>query len=802
MPMNNSRFKFLRRNAVSSLTLATTLALTGIAPSAFGAPPPNDDRANATVLAGSSGRLEVSNVDATKEPGEANHAGNVGGKSVWFSFTAPVGISTRIDTVGTGFDTLMSIYVDTSTVVGLSNDQLQNGIIYGAGAGGYTQSRIAFNAVANTKYLIAIDGYNPGTGAYSGPLVINWNQTAGVPSNDAFATPIELTGRIGAYSGRNQNATKEAGEPNHAGNAGGRSVWYRWTPDVDGPAVIDTLGSSFDTLLAVYTGTSVGALTPVGGMDNYFGTLNVHGRVAFNAVAGTTYYVAVDGKTAGTGSIALHYYLSADAPANDNFASAVALPGTQGSIPGSNFNGSKEAGEPAHAGDIGGSSVWYSWTPAASGPATFSTFGVLFDSTLGVYTGTDVATLTPVPGASNDDAFGPGGFTLSRVNFPAVAGTTYWIAVDGFAGEEASFSLNWDQAVNAPTNDLFASAMELPGRSGSITTSNSTAVYEVGEPITGAIGTTIFMFSFGGKSLWFKWTAPSSRPVFFDTFGSSFDTTLALMTGTELTALTVLTNSDNGLSNAVTVAQSRFAWSNVVAGTTYYLQLDGANYGNDRLTPNGTVVLNYSQPGGTPTNDLFLNGITLAGEAGQTNGTTIEATVEVNEPEHAAISPNASVWYRWTAPSTGWFTFDTLQNPTLDTVLAVYTGNTIDSVAEVMSNDDATPGSVVQSRCTFLATAGTEYRVAVDTKAPTQGDFILRWRPTLRLAASRQPGNLLRLVITAAAPGFYQLQESTAVPTAWSTFDSVSFTDAAGGTVNYDAGSLATPARRIFRVIE
>lgn len=226
---------------------------------------------------------------------------------------------------------------------------------------------------------------------------------------------------------------------------------------------------------------------------------------------------------------------------------------------------------------------------------------------------------------------------------------------------------------------------------------------------------------------------------------------------------------------------------------------------NDTASPNPRVVYadNYrvvveSNIAGPPANDPFSGAFLLTGTSGTTNGTTTGASTEPNEPEHAAISPAASVWYHWTPPTSGSYTFDTLQNTTVDTVLAVYTGNSLETLTEVAANDDATPGLVVQSRATFQANAGTTYRIVVDTKAPTRGNFRLRWRPTVQLSASRTPENHLNLTITAAAPGFYELQESTALPN-WSTFDSISFTDAAGGTVNYDAGSFDTPARRFFR---
>src|SRR5439155_2897475 len=53
------------------------------------APPPNDNLTNAIALPGGSPSIIGTSVSATKEPGEPNHAGNSGGHSVWYAWTAP-----------------------------------------------------------------------------------------------------------------------------------------------------------------------------------------------------------------------------------------------------------------------------------------------------------------------------------------------------------------------------------------------------------------------------------------------------------------------------------------------------------------------------------------------------------------------------------------------------------------------------------------------------------------------------------------------------------------------------------------
>src|SRR5207248_9187787 len=109
---------------------------------------------------------------------------------------------------------------------------------------------------------------------------------------DLFANAQTLSGASGTVSGTTVGMTKEAGEPNHAGNAGGHSIWYAWTAPAAGSVTVDTIGSSFDTLLAAYTGSSVSALTTIASNDDASGTQS---RITFTAAAGTTYRIAVDG---------------------------------------------------------------------------------------------------------------------------------------------------------------------------------------------------------------------------------------------------------------------------------------------------------------------------------------------------------------------------------------------------------------------------------------------------------------------------------------------------------------------------
>jgi len=150
-------------------------------------------------------------------------------------------------------------------------------------------------------------------GAATGPLTISTPggaTTTGfvvlpavAPANDNFANAQVVTGEGVIVSTSTYGATREIGEPNHAGNPGGKSVWYQWTAPGSGPYFVDTGGSDFSTLLAVYTGSALTNLSVVASNSTAGG--NGINHLSFNATNGATYVLAVDGFNGASGSAVL-----------------------------------------------------------------------------------------------------------------------------------------------------------------------------------------------------------------------------------------------------------------------------------------------------------------------------------------------------------------------------------------------------------------------------------------------------------------------------------------------------------------
>ena len=131
------------------------------------------------------------------------------------------------------------------------------------------------------------------------------------PANDMFINRFTLAGTSGSTSATSLLATKETGEPNHAGNSGGSSVWWKWTAPSSGQVSLDTKGSGFSTLLAVYTGKSVSALTSIASNSSATGASSL----LYEALAGTEYEIAVDGVNGVSGNVILNWSLNTTAAA-------------------------------------------------------------------------------------------------------------------------------------------------------------------------------------------------------------------------------------------------------------------------------------------------------------------------------------------------------------------------------------------------------------------------------------------------------------------------------------------------------
>ncbi len=190
----------------------------------------------------------------------------------------------------------------------------RDGAVFAATNGG-NLSTVWSNAPVGNYTLTARASDDNGLLATSGPVAITVTASG---LADMYASRPRLNGCTNSATGNNSSFSKEVGEPNHAGRVGGHSAWVAWTAPVSGTCTMDTEGSDFDTVLAVYTnapGTDTVSNLLVVASNDDADTDVWWSRVVFNATAGRTYAIAVDGYNAlAIGTINLHIALPNTAP--------------------------------------------------------------------------------------------------------------------------------------------------------------------------------------------------------------------------------------------------------------------------------------------------------------------------------------------------------------------------------------------------------------------------------------------------------------------------------------------------------
>jgi hypothetical protein len=717
--------------------------------------PANDDFANANELLGIRASATGSNVGATREPRETGG----GGPSTWHRWTAPAsgeyGIyGERLNKAEERWIIILHVFTGTSVddLTLVKEDQM-NGIGRDAFA--------RFHATAGETYHIQVTGLTPnGITGGVGPYRLDLRPIAEhAPENDAFANAIELDGStVFAYRTQYYGASPEPGEPEHGGYPPYRSIWWRFAPGAGqgGTYAVTTGLSEGSAGTTVYRANNpaapaIDALTHVA--DNIEFANQNFADLTWEAQEGEVYYIVIDNFGMGLGRVNFSFQ---KVPENTTFANATVIPPEGINTITYNMGSQHEAGEPTSgfggATTVGRRSLWWSWTAPESGRYSVDTIGswlpgvedasiaaplgniteLGLHTVLGVYTGSAVNALTAV--ARNSDISGysnsPWSFAKnSRLEFDAVAGTTYRIMVNAhaFGTTAAQHEVNTHlgeihfnfRPLEEPVNNRFADAIEITGTEYHGIISNFGGSKEPGEPNHGGMN--------GGRSLWWTWTAPESGPFIVSTTGNmfddlnAFDTGIGVYTGSAVNALTTIASDRRSAGPDGTNRSWSAVKFNAVAGTTYHFGADSLNVGNL------SFILTRPAP-----NDDFANATVMQGSRWTDTGHNLLTTREPGEEKIQRFHPLVgdpdptdenirSVWWRWTAPVSGTITIDTLGSQSWN-VIGVYTGSGIGSLTEIVKSifagDNSNGEGPARARSatkreTFDAVAGTTYHISV-----------------------------------------------------------------------------------------
>lgn len=362
---------------------------------------------------------------------------------------------------------------------------------------------------------------------------------AQLPLRDDFEVRETTHAASGAGFAYNEDATSQDGEIEHGGRPGGHSVWYSWVAPANGIAVFHTQGSSFDTLLAVYTNTSVAGTNLVVADDDQGGFLT--SRVSFNATAGREYQIAVDGCAGAIGRLMLSWALE---PTTDQSHPVSIQPAYAAVRPGENLTLRAVTSAPG--------SATYQWLrnlqriPGATRASLSLTN--LTESEVGSYS-VEVRTGTRVTTAlATILEMGPQPTVVSRDK-----------PEDLFIARPPAADGALEVAMGSADRQIL---------------NNTGSGCQPGEPRHA--GTV------GGRSRWLRFRPLADGVLRLDTRGSVIDTAIAAYTGTHVDTLSVVGADDNGAPDRV---RSEVLVS-VSGGTNYLVAMDGTDGAEGRIALN------------------------------------------------------------------------------------------------------------------------------------------------------------------------------------------------------------------------
>jgi len=423
---------------------------------------------------------------------------------------------------------------------------------------------------------------------------------------------------------------------------------------------------------------------------------------------GGSYSVAVANQVGAMSSAVATFVVTSNAlPFADNFATRGTIVGRSGAGLGTNTTATVEVGEPNHAGKTGGKSVWLQWTAPTNGVAVFNTRGSSFDTTLAIYNGSSLATLSNV--VSDEDR---GGFFTSEVAFNAQAGSNYNIAVDGFFGASGNIVLTW----NLDTN---------------LTAIPRIILQPVGATTVPGGNATFTVFAASSSNLTYQWY---------------FNCCLAIAGATNATLV---------VSNVSVLDVGYYTVDVTVAGgasvrsvqATLELGPDNQLQSQDKfedLLINGVAGLASDGKGGGKSSLVSVSAGSVSSQTISLSGSTTQSS----ETNHCGIVGGVSRWLSLKALTNGTFVIDTIGS-TIDTVLAVYIGSNLLNLQFVACDNNSAPDGL-RSVVHFPATADTTYMVAVDSVGGVAGTIQVNWgigsAPMLSVMPtnfSKQPGGTI-----------------------------------------------------------
>jgi hypothetical protein len=248
-----------------------------------------------------------SSAGATLEAGETAPCGDIGA-TIWHQFSVFTDTPVVVDTGGSDFPTIVAAYTLTGFVPSPPGGSLAN---VACDASDGERARITFTAMAGERYYVQVGGVGGATGTLAFRLAC---EPACPPLNDDFLSAQGITPPVGVTAGT-QEATLEAGEPQPCGNIGA-TVWYAvglpFFATNDATLFVDTLGSEFDTVVALYAAEGIAPSPPGSAAQLTLVTCvddpsQLGASLEATIRQGIGYYVQIGGRDSATGVLQVQF---------------------------------------------------------------------------------------------------------------------------------------------------------------------------------------------------------------------------------------------------------------------------------------------------------------------------------------------------------------------------------------------------------------------------------------------------------------------------------------------------------------
>jgi hypothetical protein len=585
---------------------------------------------------------------------------------------------------------------------------------------------ITWNAPASGAYVLtAIATNNSGLTSASAPVVIAvdtvfaivtepTNQTVGVSNSATFSVTTSPTNGVSyqwlsngaAISGATLSSYTAGGAQNGAPGSSTYSVIASLDgqTNISSNAVLTVLGPptisspTSATTVSVDIGSNVTLSVSASDATSASFYYQWQRNGQFLAGATNTFYTisnaqpsdsgdyqvlvanAVASQESPTFTVAVNFGNGVVNTNNTTFANSLAFNPTNGPVAGNNANSPASGERTTIAGKPAGNFLWFNWTADFTGVITLSTLGSDFDTLMGAYTGSDPASLAVI--AEDDDS---AGYFDSKFSFNCVAGTNYQIAVAGYNGATGNVVLYCPSFLMLDSNYLNVAepvVTQQPAsqnvQAGQTVTLSATAAnattyqwYFASAPVAGGNGPTLVISNFPA----------SAAGVYYVQAANEIGSVQS-----EPAAIEIAAQSTNGAP--INLAEDKFADAVILT----------AESTQDRHRPKDS--------GGD------TGGFTLS-----QSFSTVGATKEEGEPNHAGQPGGASYWYSYTEYRNGSLQFDTT-NSTFNTILAVYTSSSSPATFKTLANVGAayTTNYTAQGQPSVLVSnlAATTYYIAID----------------------------------------------------------------------------------------